>query len=241
MSPLAKCNQEVRQRWLWLALFACTVIMWLYPVAYRLGRLCLLVATSVLVVWGLYLESRHRVVIGTLTGVCVLAFALVCLPGRSGDTSALRQAYVDALLAYEGTHYVWGGENRFGIDCSGLVRKGLILANARVGVQTMNPKLLRQAASLWWHDCTAKALGEEHLGLTVRLSKAASINTVDPNALTPGDLAVTANGMHVLAFLGNGLWIEADPGEMKVLRVKVPSNNPWFSAPVQLVRWCQLM
>ena len=52
---------------------------------------------------------------------------------------------------------------------------------------------------------------------------------------------VTANGMHVLAFLGNGLWIEADPGEMKVLRVKVPSNNPWFSAPVQLVRWCQLM
>ena len=56
----------------------------------------------------------------------------------------LRQKYVDSLVRYEGTKYVWDGENRLGIDCSGLVRKGLIDAAVRAGISTWNPRLIRR-------------------------------------------------------------------------------------------------
>ncbi|MBI3986575.1 MAG: C40 family peptidase [Lentisphaerae bacterium] len=42
---------------------------------------------------------------------------------------------VQCLRRYEGTLYVWGGENRRGIDCSGLVRKKVI----RVTTPADNP------------------------------------------------------------------------------------------------------
>jgi peptidoglycan/LPS O-acetylase OafA/YrhL len=106
------------QPWLWLALFVCTVIVWLCPVGSRLIRLGLLVATAVVLAWGLCLLRR---------------------------------------------------------------RKRLALS-----------------------------------------------------------LAVTANGVHVLAYVGNQTWVEADPGEWKVIQVKVPATNPWFLVPVRIVRWAQL-
>jgi cell wall-associated NlpC family hydrolase len=191
--------------------------MGLYPVATRPTRLGLLIVALVLVAWGLYLVRRHRAAFGALTGVCCLTVAFLCLPGRAVDVGALRDAYVSSLSDYEGTRYVWGGENRFGIDCSGLVRKGLVNANLRLGLRTLNPRLVRQALSLWWHDCTAQALRDEFRGLTVRVGAAPSIKEIDEQALRPGDLAVTANGVHVLAYVGKRTWAEADPGEMRVL------------------------
>lgn len=227
--------------WLWLALLICTVVAGLYPVGYRLMRVVLAAASVAIVVWGLYLVRHRRALATSLAAVCALALAFVCLPGRKADAAALRQAYVRALLSYEGSPYVWGGENRFGIDCSGLVRKGLICANLRLGVQTLNPSLVRQAFYLWWNDCTAQALRDGHLGLTKRLSSAAQINDIDARALLPGDLAVTASGVHVLAYVGSGEWIEADPGELRVIRVQTPAKNTWFRTPVHVVRWAQLM
>ncbi len=59
--------------------------------------------------------------------------------------------------------------------------------------------------------------------------------------LAPGDIAVTPDGVHVLAYLGDGEWMEADPGLGKVIRARVPADdNPWFKAPVQVLRWREL-
>jgi hypothetical protein len=40
--------------------------------------------------------------------------------------------------------------------------------------------------------------------------------------------------------LGIHEWIEADPKVMRVITVDVPSDNIWFTTPVQLVRWSQI-
>jgi cell wall-associated NlpC family hydrolase len=165
----------------------------------------------------------------------LLLFAL--LPGRAIDRSCLRQEYVASLRSFEGCRYVWGGENRLGIDCSGLVRAGLINASFRNAVVAMNPALLRFALDLWWHDCSAKALGEEYRQQTLRQFSIPDINGIDPVRLQPGDLAVTRNGVHIMAYLGNSQWIEADPGANSVLVISPPSDNSWFESSMNILRW----
>jgi hypothetical protein len=114
----------------------------------------------------------------------------------------------------------------------------MINASLKRGLATINPRLIRFAVGLWWHDCTARDLGQGYRGLTVPVSESPSINTVFPSSLHPGDLAVTMSGVHILAYLGDNHWIEADPTAHKVLIVQVPeSNNAWFNVPVRIVRW----
>lgn len=55
----------------------------------------------------------------------------------------------------------------------------------------------------------------------------------------PGDFAVTSDGVHVMAYIGDQTWLEADPDVKKVIKVKAPSDNPWFSEPVNVMRWAQ--
>ena len=162
------------------------------------------------------------------------------IPGRAYDASKLRISYVASLGIYEGTTYVWGGENRLGIDCSGLVRKGLIVADYRQGIFTLNPALLREGFSLWWHDCSAQALGEEYRHGTRLLFDAPGINELDHSRILPGDIAVTRDGVHTLAYVGNQTWIEADPTVHRVIKVQVPTKNAWFEQPVNILRWSQL-
>jgi len=225
----------------WFTVFIVTIALILFPVGYWASRICLVVSSVALWVWGVVLLRRRGV---SALAVFVVGFAAIgwlCVPGRSGDPAVLRQTYVRCLKKYEGTRYVWGGENRLGIDCSGLVRKGLINANIRTGLHTLNPRLVRAALYLWWYDCSAKALRDEYRDYTVRLTQAQSINDIPPCSVLPGDLAITSDGSHVLAYLGGKTWIEADPNEMKVITVGIPSDNMWFKTPVHLVRWSQLL
>lgn len=189
----------------------------------------------------LYFGWRNRPIrFGLLLCTAITVGFLIC-PGRSYESRILRNAYTKSLRSYEGTRYVWGGENKLGIDCSGLVRAGLIKASLNRGLVTLNPRLARYSLSLWWHDSSAKALGEEYRQQTKHILRATSINTVDKGKVSPGDLAVTANGVHVLAYLGNADWIEADPLAGKVIVVKVPAiKNPWFNEPVNIMRWTLL-
>jgi hypothetical protein len=55
-----------------------------------------------------------------------------------------------------------------------LVRAGLIKASWQQGLETLNPRLVRYSLSLWWHDSTAKAMGEEYRQQTKHVLKAAS-------------------------------------------------------------------
>jgi cell wall-associated NlpC family hydrolase len=169
----------------------------------------------------------------------VLAFLI--LPGRNYNVTTLQETYCKAMLAYEGTHYEWGGENARGIDCSGLVRRGLVNADIWIGIKTLNPRLVRAGLNLWWHDCSARALLQEYRGWTSPIFGKQSINAISEPEIRAGDIAVTLNGVHVLAYLGDGRWIEADPMAKKVLVVNIPcKSNGWFNVPVKIMRWRQL-
>ena len=64
---------------------------------------------------------------------------------------------------------------------------------------------------------------------------------MDQSQLLPGDLAVTRGGAHVMAYLGDHLWIEADPVVGRVITVTAPSHdNPWFYADMRIMRWRSL-
>ena len=56
--------------------------------------------------------------------------------------------------------------------------------------------------------------------------------------LLPGDLAITANGIHAMCYLGDHRWIEADPGADEVIVVDARDTDiHWFQTEVNLVRW----
>lgn len=221
----------------WLALWPLTFGLLLYPVSNRAIRIATVVMILLLwlgMLWFVWSAKWLRMIV---IGIPVIVIAFVFLPGHKTDRLALRDEYLDSLRSFDGTRYVWGGENRLGIDCSGLVRAALINASLRDSVATLNPSSLRLAVDLWWHDSSAKALGEEYRHQTILVSAAGAINEIASDSLQPGDLAVTEDGVHVLAFLDDTHWIEADPDEKKVIIVSVPSSNAWFSTPVKIVRW----
>lgn len=221
----------------WRASLLVAVFLWLHPVSYRWTRiatitLLLFLCVSAFLIW----RTSRLVQVCGVALVAVLALALA-LPARSINAERLGAAYVKALTAYDGTRYVWGGENRLGIDCSGLVRRGLIDASLRVGIVTLNAGLVRESLVLRWFDCSANALRNEYRQYTQRLFAAESIRGIDHSKLKRGDIAVTSDGVHVLAYLGERMWIEADPDLRQVVRIQCGDDNPWLMVPVEIMRW----
>lgn len=224
----------------WAVVFAALLAALAYPISIGLIRLFIVTAVPVLWISAILLARRKKAVAAAiaLAGLLVLGFA--ALPGRIPELGRLRQAYIDELRTYEGSRYIWGGENRIGIDCSGLVRRALINAHVRLAVCTLNSRALRTALDLWWYDCSAQALGDQYRGFTIAVFKASSANAADESALQPGDIGVTASGVHVLAYLGDREWIQAEPGLLEVVILRVPSDNGWMNQPLNIMRWTMM-
>ncbi|OLE53343.1 MAG: hypothetical protein AUG51_13715 [Acidobacteria bacterium 13_1_20CM_3_53_8] len=223
----------------WLALWLILFALILYPVSTNILRFGSLICVLALWCGALFLFWNKKLLRFILLLIVLIVATLFFLPGRASNAAAMRQAYVNSLMQYEGTRYVWGGENRFGIDCSGLVRRGLVNADFKQGILTANPGLIREASSLWWHDESASMLLAGYRKRTRDLLAVGSINELDHSLLLPGDIAVTADGLHTLAYIGDQTWIEADPGPMRVIKVRAPSDNIWFKVPVHIMRWQQ--
>lgn len=170
--------------------------------------------------------------------VITLSATTIFLLGYTGDSDKIREVYTEKLKTYEGVRYIWGGKNSRGMDCAGLVRKGYIDANVSLGVETGNPQLLRRAFFVWWYDCAADALGNGYRNMTTKVIDAQSIGELG-GILQPGDLVVgLPDGFHVLAYLGNDQWIEADPTQGKVVTISTAQKAMlWEGIPVRLVRW----
>jgi hypothetical protein len=226
-------------RWRWFALWPISIALAAYPVSNRILRVTMICCVFLLVAGLLGFFWRVKWLRVTTFALVVLVIICFILPGTQINDDALQASYIRSLKKYEGTRYVWGGENRLGIDCSGLVRVGLIDAEFSEAFRTRNPALLRAGTSLWWHDCSARALGEGFRQFTIPLFNAQTINEIKETRLQPGDLAVTEDGIHVLAYLGEKTWIEADPFPRRVVIVSLPTTNEWFDTPVKLMRWRQ--
>ena len=232
---LNNVRKAAKRVWIWIAIL--TAIVCLYPVEYQVTRLALFVGVVSTWLGALVWWWRRKAVRVVLVLAGVFPVIAVCLPGRAVDGDILAADYSRGLRFFRGVRYVWGGEGLLGIDCSGLVRKGLVWGQLYYGLRTVNGRPIRDAITLWWHDSSAKALRDGYRGWTTELFRDDTVADADFSRLKTGDLAVTTNGVHVMAYLGSRTWIEADPGAHKVIEVALPTENQWFKTPVVFVRW----
>ena len=226
----------------WIILWPLLIALLLYPIRYTDFRIGVILCVLGLWAGALLLWKKSLWVRTACLTMAVVAACFALLPGRTANPTTLRRAYVESLLPYRNTPYIWGGGNARGIDCSGLVERGLIDADFKQGFTTANPKLVRAGLSLWWYNRSAKALGDGYRGSTRLLLTTPNLNALDYVKLLPGDIAVTASGAHTLAYVGNRTWIEADPNMLygdKVITVTVPTRNAWFRLPMRIMRWRQ--
>jgi len=160
------------------------------------------------------------------------------LPSGDIDPEELRQDYVRRMNEFEGTKYFWGGESSRGIDCSGLPRRAFRDALLAYGIKHFNGRAFRAYIEQWWFDASAKALGEGYRSYTSPIGTSGTIQKMDYTSLVPGDLAVTTSGVHILAYAGDGQWIQADPdiGAVATLDGRADDNG-WFGTPVTTHRW----
>lgn len=220
-------------------LTALFIVLIRQSISFGIMRLAIVVSGILAIVGLLYLVWRQRLLRAIGLSIVLSVVIFLALPGNPEAGRNLQSNYLQMLRTYEGSPYVWGGENHLGIDCSGLVREGLIQANLQHGLQTFNPALVRSGLGMWWFDAGADALLQEYRDYTKRLFPASSVNQLDHTKIQPGDLAATADGEHILAYLGDRQWIEADPDLQKVVIEMVPTENHWFDVPIHTLRWKQ--
>ena len=189
-------------------------------------------------------HARIAIAIAAFFGVTFfVCSAYLSSNGGIDDTTAygLRTIYVNELRRYEGTRYIWGGENILGIDCSGLPRKALRNALLKGAFIYGEKRCLRLAFQNWWLDASAAALANGYQNYVTRLEKEGTVSDVCATDLSPGDLAITEDGGHVMVFLGEDRWISADPIQGKVIIESSAANNPWFKEKVKFYTWAVLV
>ena len=217
------------------------IVLNLDPVSTRAQRLVILCSLAGVCFGPLLLLWKSVAARVVLIAIPILLLAPFLLPGKEIDRTALRDDFLARIVSYQGIGYHWGGENRRGIDCSGLPRKALRDALLNQGLRTLNGRCTRLFLKHWWNDASAKALAEGYLDFAVPSGEQGTIATMSYEKLQPGDLAVTQDRRHVLIFLGGENWIQADPAAEKVTIANGHTGKSgWFAAPVTLHRWSLL-
>ena len=211
----------------------------LYPVNSIMVRVPMLALIVTIWVTVVALVSPLRWLRNGVLALPVIVFCALTLPARVIDADDLRQRIVAALRSYEGATYVWGGENSLGIDCSGLVRRARMDAEWSSALARLDFGAARRALSLWWNDQSAQAMGENQSATTVSLGTVSKLVDCPHDRYLPGDFAVLGQ-VHVVAALGDGVWIEADPGAGKVLILRPGDTNVWLHQRATLTRWSVL-
>ena len=207
-----------------------------------MSMVCL--AMSMYLAWGKFFKRHGRIAAGIVAVILVIC-GYMSFGQHLADESTvleLRQLYFNELRRYEGTRYVWGGENMLGMDCSGLPRKALRNALLKSAFFNGNGKYLRHAVKNWWMDASAAALASGYQHYLTSLEIEGTVAEAPEETLSPGVLAITTDGRHVMVFLEKDTWISADPMQGKVV-IERPSisHNPWFDARVKFYSWSVLI
>lgn len=106
---------NIQHRWifyLWCWDWFLLAILLIYPISYGILRfatviLLFLVWLGAIVIFWQHLPIK---VAGFVVGAIAILISL--LPGQPINSDILRSYYVQGLIYYEGTRYVWGGENK---------------------------------------------------------------------------------------------------------------------------------
>jgi hypothetical protein len=190
---------------------------------------------------GRLVRRRPRILI-PLSMVLLALVAWAVFTDRPPDIAGLRAEYLRHLRAYHGTAYIWGGETHVGVDCSGLARAALAEAMISEGIREGNPRLLGPLLwRFWWQDIGTRGMDAGAFGLTRHVAHANALSEGPSPALQPGDLAVTGH-THVLIYLGDNRWIEANPEDHRVVinAADPQSDRAYFNLPAHIVRWTVL-
>lgn len=229
------------RRTLWictLGSIAGLLVVWFNPVNSMVLKLALLGCLAAAWAGCLMLGWRKTPLRWLLLVLPMVCAVPLMLPGRAIDVEVLRRDYLGRMAGFEGTRYVWGGESSRGIDCSGLPRRALRDAMLGYGIRHLNGRAIRGWLEQWWFDASARALAAAYRNDTRPIGVTGTIREMDYAGLVPGDLAITTNGVHVLAYAGGGKWIQADPGIGAVATLDGrTADNRWFRMPVTIHRW----
>lgn len=224
-----------------IVIIAATVGIFVIPINPVIGKLlklatigCIVAAWTglVMLVW------RRRPMRIVVLVVTALAALILSVPGNAIERESLRADYVQRMSSLERTKYMWGGESALGIDCSGLPRRALRDSLLAYGIKHVSGRAFRAYLEQWWFDASARELGRGYRRYTTDLGVSGTIESMDYEQLSPGDIAVTHDGIHMLAYVGEGKWIQADPevGHVVTLDGRKDKNS-WFTAPVSMHRW----
>src|SRR5262245_5411241 len=133
-----------------VALISIWVLLWLAlflnissPIVNTVKKATLVICVIGIWVVGAAILWNKKAARLVILAIGIIPMLFLSMPGYRYDKALLRQEYVNELSKYENVNYVWGGEKRSGIDCSGLIRAGLINANIRQGIIRLNPRLVR--------------------------------------------------------------------------------------------------
>jgi hypothetical protein len=124
--------------------------------------------------------------------------------------------YMDALRSHDGEKYL-------NTTCSALICK----AHDRISDVEVHCQ-----ARQFWEGCD---------GNLMLVTKAESLAKLDWSKVQPGDV-LAVNGVHVIAYLGDGQCLDSDPlhdgvGGVSVLAMIAKTNDAWFTGPVRVERW----
>lgn len=224
---------------LWVAAWFWLIAATLCPYGAVGLRAITVLALGVLLLGALALWWPVRKLRWTLLGLIALVGLFLVLPGRAGyNRFDLREAVVSEALQYEGVRVRAGGENRFGIDGPGLVRRTLVDALGGTGLRTVNPGLVRQAAAVWWSGIApAELAGSGGNRAIRRVCETPGLEALKDRNLHQGDFAVSrAEGHPVLVYLGDHRWVDASGPKLRVLRLG-RDKSAGFQTPVTVLRW----
>jgi hypothetical protein len=87
--------------------------------------------------------------------------------------------------------------------------------------------------------CSAKEMWEACGNSLKVIQQAAGRDGINYSTLRAGDVAAF-HGVHVAAYVGNGVWMDSDPAHGGVAKFRLEKTNPldpWFAGEIKILRW----